>query len=634
VSRTALRLLLLLICSTAGFGAFAAPPSTLGYQGNLANSAGQPITNDLNITFRLYDVPSGGTALWTELQTGVEVDGGNLSVELGSVTPLPAGIWGRQLYLGVQIAGDSEMLPRPSLTATPYALRAAGTMRRTIVVSAEGTPSENGAALLAAVAGITDATATSPVAVELDAGTFDLGAASLVMPSHTLLAGRGQSATLITSAVGSADSGAALQLRAHTAARDLTARNTGVPVGEAAGASGIAANDPDSILLPTTNIRLERVTGESFAASGSNGQRAGIRLCAGNSRAIDITARAAGGQFASGFRAECQLISGLVVDGATIVADDASEGVRGAWLVAGFGNAWQRMHITVGAPPTAGTVFGVRILFPGSFFLPLQGRLSDSSITIRGNSLSTPTAAGRIEGIELSDSAQLALIERVSVHLDNVRGRSVMGVRMMEGTNNVGATVRLDDVDVRVTALQDAPLGFGEIVGIRAERLPPQLHRVRVEVDCVSGGFNPCIGIAQPENWSGFPGTLVLEDSSVSVGHRSPADGSTRSAALQVMGPTQVRNTALRAFQSAVGEQVRAIRHLAPSAVTRVTHSSLVTTDAADSNAGCLFDGPPGASGEWFGNHVQGSRCESGQVSLTCAGNTQRGVGFLANSCP
>ena len=69
--------------------ASAAPPNTLGYTGRLADSGGNPITADLSITFRLYDVASGGSALWSEVQPAVPVDGGNLAVQLGSVTPLP-----------------------------------------------------------------------------------------------------------------------------------------------------------------------------------------------------------------------------------------------------------------------------------------------------------------------------------------------------------------------------------------------------------------------------------------------------------------------------------------------------------------------------------------------------------------
>ncbi|TAH42193.1 MAG: hypothetical protein EYC71_11160, partial [Gammaproteobacteria bacterium] len=50
---------------------WAAPPSTLGFQGNLADLNGDPISASLAITFRLYDVQSGGTELWSETQPNV-----------------------------------------------------------------------------------------------------------------------------------------------------------------------------------------------------------------------------------------------------------------------------------------------------------------------------------------------------------------------------------------------------------------------------------------------------------------------------------------------------------------------------------------------------------------------------------
>ena len=105
MSRRILVIVLLLVNACI---AWAATPDRLGYQGNLADSGGNPITANLSITFRLYDVASGGSALWTETQGAVAVDGGNFSVELGSVTPLPKAIFGRQLHLGIQIAGDSD----------------------------------------------------------------------------------------------------------------------------------------------------------------------------------------------------------------------------------------------------------------------------------------------------------------------------------------------------------------------------------------------------------------------------------------------------------------------------------------------------------------------------------------------
>ena len=99
-----LRVVVLVLLLSALDVASAVAPQTLGYQGHLADSGGNPITADVSITFRLYDVVSGGAPLWSEVQPAVQVDGGNMAVELGKVMPLPSSIFGKQLYLGIQIA--------------------------------------------------------------------------------------------------------------------------------------------------------------------------------------------------------------------------------------------------------------------------------------------------------------------------------------------------------------------------------------------------------------------------------------------------------------------------------------------------------------------------------------------------
>jgi len=43
--------------------------STIPYQGRLADASGNPITDKQNMEFRIYDVPAGGTPLWTESWT-------------------------------------------------------------------------------------------------------------------------------------------------------------------------------------------------------------------------------------------------------------------------------------------------------------------------------------------------------------------------------------------------------------------------------------------------------------------------------------------------------------------------------------------------------------------------------------
>ena len=69
----------------------AALPNTLTQIGFLTDNAGAPVTASLQIQYSIYDVASGGTALWTETQT-VNVEGGYFSTQLGAVTPLTASI--------------------------------------------------------------------------------------------------------------------------------------------------------------------------------------------------------------------------------------------------------------------------------------------------------------------------------------------------------------------------------------------------------------------------------------------------------------------------------------------------------------------------------------------------------------
>lgn len=94
------------------------------FQGMLANALGAPVNSKVNITFRLYAAPTGGTALWTEAHTGtngVPVSDGLFHVLLGSLTPIPSEVWGRDsLYLGVQVGSDSEMTPREQVSAVPF----------------------------------------------------------------------------------------------------------------------------------------------------------------------------------------------------------------------------------------------------------------------------------------------------------------------------------------------------------------------------------------------------------------------------------------------------------------------------------------------------------------------------------
>ena len=103
--------------------------SVISYQGRLADADGNPITGKVNMEFRIYDVPTGGTPLWEEYWTGgnaVDVSDGLFNVMLGSInTTLADAIAGHdELYLGITVGTDSEMEPRVQLGSVPFAMRA------------------------------------------------------------------------------------------------------------------------------------------------------------------------------------------------------------------------------------------------------------------------------------------------------------------------------------------------------------------------------------------------------------------------------------------------------------------------------------------------------------------------------
>lgn len=117
-----------------GFNAyttFAAPPQapfvpdTVGFEGQLADSSGNPVQDGTyDFTFKLYSLSTGGAALWTETQTDIQVTDGLYSVQLGSGTALSASDFDGDRWLGVTVGTDSEMAPLIPISAVPFALNA------------------------------------------------------------------------------------------------------------------------------------------------------------------------------------------------------------------------------------------------------------------------------------------------------------------------------------------------------------------------------------------------------------------------------------------------------------------------------------------------------------------------------
>ncbi|MFZ1627156.1 MAG: LamG-like jellyroll fold domain-containing protein [Candidatus Moraniibacteriota bacterium] len=99
----------------------------ISFQGKVVNTNGTNVANgSYTFVFRLYDVDTGGTHIWTESKS-LTVTDGIFQTNLGDTTTLPGSVDFNtdNIYLGINFNSDGEMSPRVRFTAAPYALNAA-----------------------------------------------------------------------------------------------------------------------------------------------------------------------------------------------------------------------------------------------------------------------------------------------------------------------------------------------------------------------------------------------------------------------------------------------------------------------------------------------------------------------------
>ena len=113
----AVAMLVVLVCISA-------VPRIMNYQGKLTDRSGVGVTGVVPMTFRLYTEPAGGSPIWEETRSEVEVTQGLFSVTLGLVNPFPSSVnFSEPYYLEVVVDGE-PMTPRERLASAPYAIRA------------------------------------------------------------------------------------------------------------------------------------------------------------------------------------------------------------------------------------------------------------------------------------------------------------------------------------------------------------------------------------------------------------------------------------------------------------------------------------------------------------------------------
>lgn len=107
----------LIFCLTC-FNTFA-QTKKISLQGFLKDANGKAVSDgDQSLTFKIYTVASGGTAIWSEDQT-LKVFGGVYSAQLGSITNITTLAWDVPYFVGVTVQG-TELTPRTELTYAPY----------------------------------------------------------------------------------------------------------------------------------------------------------------------------------------------------------------------------------------------------------------------------------------------------------------------------------------------------------------------------------------------------------------------------------------------------------------------------------------------------------------------------------
>lgn len=97
-------------------------PPLINYQGQLLDANGAAANGNVPLVFSIFDVPSGGTALFTETQT-VTVSNGIFNVLIGSVTPIPQDLFDaapHTRFLEITVNG-TVLTPRRVFGSVPYA---------------------------------------------------------------------------------------------------------------------------------------------------------------------------------------------------------------------------------------------------------------------------------------------------------------------------------------------------------------------------------------------------------------------------------------------------------------------------------------------------------------------------------
>lgn len=117
-------LIALTLTILASSSSLAAVPGQINFQGLLTDTAGTPLSDgNYNVLFIIYDAPTAGNQIWSEVRT-VTLKDGLFTINLGAVTPLDETTFDSSpLYLAMQVGANPELSPRSLLVSVPWSLQ-------------------------------------------------------------------------------------------------------------------------------------------------------------------------------------------------------------------------------------------------------------------------------------------------------------------------------------------------------------------------------------------------------------------------------------------------------------------------------------------------------------------------------
>jgi len=437
-------------------------PQMLSYQGKLTDTAGMPVADTTySVIFKLYTAPAGGSSFWNETQI-VRTRGGLFSTLLGSVTPIASMPDAGAAYLGMAVAGGSELTPRLRLASSAYAYLSARAANADLVQGKDTTALDaryvnEGQANSITSAMITDGSVTSADIRDTTVNTTELKDGAVT------------SAKILNATIAAADlnqMGATNNQVLKWTGSAWAPRNDSVGGGGGGGtvtsvsqATGIVCT-PNPITT-TGTVRLDTVYGDGryIRNQSSSGQSANLWIT-GFGRAAQFTGEAAssgrpaiqgyGGKYGAGVYGSCDtfLSAGVYGSGGTKTSgvhgyaeSYSSFGVRAqnddvhGTAVLGVGNGLQGSMLSQGSGAAfTGDTCGSFSIAKDTFGTGVIGCGNNYAVVITHPSGSGGSFAGKVCGAYGSAANSSGATYGVSGRASSSSGFAVYGLN----TNSTG----------------------------------------------------------------------------------------------------------------------------------------------------------------------------------------------------